>query len=345
MTNTHMKYKTLATALALSAGLINPTLCDTVLESVQKLETHAAALTAASKVAPGDGMLALKAKNLVDKRDRLINACVSDFGEDWRDHWGEGNTYANPDDVLADLYVSRNEFNGAWVKRSNLSNDKLMAILDYIAAKEPVSFESMTMVRDIAIHHPGVAAKVDQLAAFLPSRGIHGEEYYNFRNTAVLCRDAPGNRWQSTMKTAEWFDLVTANAHFSPETFTIGRDHLLLRAAKLLADKRQEAGQSVEGSELEAAFAPVVAALRAPKFQGLRIAVRDLEIDMKIPANIDWSKQEAIANSVVSAAERNGKFLASWGEEVPYEDGLGSVMLVKGETAYKAWCAAMEADD
>jgi hypothetical protein len=138
------------------------------------------------------------------------------------------------------------------------------------------------------------------------------------------------------MSTADWFDLASADAPFAPYLFVSMRDHLLAQSARLLVEKRKSAGQSVEGPEFDAAIAPVVTALDAPKFDGLAAAVGALGIDLVIPAP-DYTAQEAVADAVASAAASKTKFTTSWGAQAPYQDGLGSVMFVKGKTAYTAW--------
>ena len=80
----------------------------------------------------------------------------------------------------------------------------------------------------------------------------------------------------------------------------------------------------------------MLAALKAPKFDGLAAAVTALGLDLTIPAP-DYTAQEAVAAAVESAAANKTKFATAWGAQVPYQEGLGSVMFVKGEAAYKAW--------
>jgi hypothetical protein len=138
------------------------------------------------------------------------------------------------------------------------------------------------------------------------------------------------------MGTSDWFDLVAADAPFPPDVYVAMRDHLLAHSARLLIDKRKAAGQPVEGPEFDAAIAPVVTALDAPKFDGLAAAVTSLGIDLTIPAP-DYTAQEAVAATVESSAANRTKFTTAWGTQVQYQDGLGSVMFVKGKDAYTAW--------
>ncbi len=198
------------------------------------------------------------------------------------------------------------------------------------------------MIRYAGIHRPGIAARMAEIATFLPTGTIRGEAFYQFRNVHVLCR--PGS-WLSSMKVSEWIDPAMQPAHISPATFTAGRDKVMLKLARLLIEKRQLQGLPTEGAEFDAAFAPILDALKEPKFAGLTEIVVGLELPIALPSELDWSAQEAIAATVQEAAERNGTFLTSWGETVSYAQGLGSVMFVKGEADYEAWRLATIAND
>jgi hypothetical protein len=185
-----------------------------------------------------------------------------------------------------------------------------------------------------------LAERIDEFAVLLPSQGRHDANYFAFKHLGLLGRPEHGLGWTQHMTTAEWFELAAADAPFEAGVFAAMRDHLLVTAAKLLIDKRKAAGQPVEGPEFDAAMAPVLTALKAPKFDGLAAAVTALGIDLTIPAP-DYAAQQAVAAAVESAAANKTKFVAPWGEQVPYQAGLGSVMFVKGEAAYKAWRDAL----
>jgi type II secretory pathway pseudopilin PulG len=272
------------------------------------------------------------------------------IGPDWRDAW-ETSTLADPDDILADRYMQTPfdlrkvwKFNADTLIKS-ISPKKRAELLDHIAAKPALTAEDIEVIRYAGIHRPGIAARMAEIATFLPTGTIRGEAFYQFRNVHVLCRTTVPNYWLGTMKVSEWIDLAMQPAHISPATFTAGRDKVMLKLAQLLIEKHQSQGLPTEGEEFDAAFAPILAALKAPKFTGLREIVAGLELPIAIPAELDWSAQEAIAATVQEAAERNGNFLTSWGETVSYAQGLGSVMFVKGEAEYEAWRLATIAND
>jgi type II secretory pathway pseudopilin PulG len=269
------------------------------------------------------------------------------IGPDWREAW-ETSTLPDPDDILADRYMQTPfDLRPVWKFTADtliksISPLKRAELLDHIAAKPALSAEDIEVIRYAGLHRPGIAARMAEIATFLPSGGIRGEEFYQFRNMHVLCR--PGS-WLSSMKVTEWIDLAMQPAHVSPATFTAGRDKVMLKLARLLIEKRQAQGLPTEGAEFDAAFAPILTALKEPKFAGLREIVAGLELPITLPSDLDWSAQEAVAATVQEAAERNGNFLTSWGASVSYAQGLGSVMFIKGEAAYEAWRLATIAND
>jgi hypothetical protein len=312
------------------------------------LEAAQADLTAATEAAADltpPGKVDPKLQHIVNQLTLSIQRNAPEnwtarLGQGWRDKFRSA-TYAIPNDTLVDIYIDGNEFSAASsmeMKNLWVSFAKKQEWLAHIGAKPTLSAHDFSTVNHLRIYHPAVASRGADFAAFLPSgAGIRGEDYYAFHTLALQARKVQGTTWQVALTADEWLDLVTANAHFSATTFTVGRDKVALRAARLLIKKRQADGLSVEGPEFEAAFAPILAALKAPKLGGLREACAALGIDMGIPADIDWSAQEAVASAVAAAAERNGTFITAWNTEVSYVNGLGSVMFVKGEAGYNAW--------
>lgn len=336
---------------ALHAVAAPPTLLDFAKSRDAKVAAAQAALTAAQATAaatdpPGTvdpKLIAAVTKAQADAVDHVATL----IGPDWREAW-EASTLPDPDDILVDRYMAAPfdlrpiwKFSASSIIQA-ISPAKRVELLDFIAAKPALTAMDVEVIRYVGIHRPAVAARMADIATHLPSGAIRGEEYYQFRNTCVLCR--PG-AWVSNMKVSEWIDLAMQPAHFSPSTFTAGRDKVMLKLARLMIEKRQAQGLPTEGAEFDAAFAPVVAALKAPKFAGLREIVSGLGLPIALPTELDWSAQEAVAAVVQDAAERNGTFLTSWGATVPYSAGLGSVMFVKGETAYEAWRLATIAND
>lgn len=272
------------------------------------------------------------------------------IGSDWREAW-EASTLPDPDDILADRYMQTPfDLRAVWkfeasALMQSITPLKRAELLDHIAAKPTLLPQDIEVIRYAGMHRPGIAARMEEIASFLPTGTIRGEAYYQFRNVHALCRTSLAQNWRSTMKVSEWIDLATQPAHFSTESFTAGRNKIMLRLAQLLIEKRQAQGLPTEGEQFDTAFAPIIAALKAPKFTGLREIVVGLELPIELPNDLDWSAQEAVAAAVVEAAERNGNFLTSWGESVSYEQGLGSVMFVKGETTYEQWRLATIAND
>jgi hypothetical protein len=272
------------------------------------------------------------------------------LGEGWREVWA-ASELEDPNFEMINIYLQQSfptlPEHVTFVRLITFATNSAAfrrAWLDAVAEKEQFDQNDISLVTALAVHSPAIEARIGELAALLPSGNIRGQDYYQFRNINVLRRPAV-RQWETTMRVSEWIDLATQPAHVSPAIFAAGRDRIMLRLAQMLVEKRRSEGLSTEGEEFEAAFAPLSAALRAPKFGGLRDAVRAAGLPLNIPEESDWSAQEAVAADVKAAAERGGMFMTSWGAEYPYEQGLGSVMFVLGEEAYEQWRQALLADD
>lgn len=339
---------------ALHAVAAQPTLLDLAKARDAKVAAAQAALTQAQAAAAATnppGTVDPKLVSAVTKaQSENVDHVAKLIGPEWREAW-EASKLPDPDDLLADRYMQKPfDLRPVWkmdaiALMQSISLLKRAELLDHIAVKPTLIAQDIEVIRYAGIHRPGIAARMAEIAKFLPSGGIRGEEFYQFRNIHVLCRNLSPNAWLSTMKVTEWIDLAMQPAHVSPATFTAGRDKVMLKLARLLIEKRQAQGLPTEGAEFDTAFAPVVAALKAPKFAGLREIVAGLELPITLPSDLDWSAQEAVAATVQEAAERNGNFITSWGESVSYAQGLGSVMFIKGEAAYEAWRLATIAND
>ena len=271
------------------------------------------------------------------------------LGEGWKDAWRK-STSTHPDDQLVDIYISKGGFpvmESDKYALKGVSVGKRQEWLAHIGGKTKLTKDDFSVVKALSMYNSATAARADEFAQFLSTGAdVRGEEYFQFLigNLEVRGLRKPGV-WQSGLKTEEWFTLASAGAHFSPVTFATGRDTIAMRAARLLVEKRKAEKLSIEGAEFDTAFAPILDALKTPKFSGLSAACKTLGIDMELPSNIDWTAQEAVAATVISAAERNGKFVTPSGAEVSYDAGLGSVMFIKGESAYNAWRAETIAKD
>ena len=283
---------------------------------------------------------------------------TSSLGEGWKDTW-RNSTLPRPNDHLVEIYIEKGDFPVTqWFFQpfEYLTALKKQELLTYIGGKTKLTVNDFIVVKTLSTYNASTAARKDDFVKFLKAGPeIKGEEYFQF----LICNlEIRGFRkhgiWQSALTISEWFTLASANSHFSPITFATGRDAIAMKAARLLLEKRKAENLSVEGEEFDVAFAPIIDALKAPKFAGLAAACATVGIDMNLTVhsaniaatNIDWSAQEAIAATVVAAAERNGTFVTAWGgAEVKNEEGLGSVMFIKGESAYNAWRAETIAKD
>ena len=336
---------------ALHAVAAPPTLLDRAKARDAKVVAAQATLTqaeaAAAKTNPPGTVDPALITTVTKTQKEAVDYVAALIGPDWREAW-ETSTLPDPDDLLADRYMQTPfDLRPIWkFEASDLMQSitplKRAELLDHIAARPKLLPQDIEVIRYAGLHRPSIAARMDDIAALLSTGAIRGESYYEFRNVYVLRR--PGF-WRFSMKVSEWIDLATQPAHFSTESFTAGRNKIMLKLAQLLVEKRQAQGLPTEGEQFDAAFAPILAALKKPKFSGLRETVVALELPIDLPTELDWSAQETVAATVQEAAERNGTFLTSWSDSVSYEHGLGSVMLIKGEAAYEQWRLATIAND
>jgi hypothetical protein len=324
-----MKMHTTITAMILALAIP----CSaSLLDSRAKLEGAKQEAEAAAAAATGDAELAAVATDKAQALTDFDAKYAAKFGPGWLTRW-QNSEYDNPDDEAVDIYINDGP---VAIATPGISGAKKKELLEHIAAKPVLVPEDLASVMLFRQHTPDLADRIEEFAALLPSDGIRDVEYFRVKHLGIGGHPGGGLTWTKHMSTADWFDLASADAPFQPAVYAAMRDYLLAQSARLLIDKRTAGGQPVEGPEFDAAIAPVVVALDAPKFNGLADAVTALGIDLEIPAP-DYTAQEAVAAAVESAAANRTKFTTAWGAQVQYQEGLGSVMLVKGKAAYTAW--------
>lgn len=268
------------------------------------------------------------------------------LGTGWRDTWRKSTWQQN--DAIVDAYVKQtfSVSKGDYSALNSISPLKKQALLKHIAEKEKLTSHDFSVVSVLNKYHAGIAAREDDFVKFLTcGPNIKGEEYYKFLIQKLEVRSGGVTDWTWALRSDEVYVLASANAAFAPSTFAAMRNVIAMKAARLLLEKRKTEKLSISGAEFDAAFAPIIDALKTPKFAGLEAALETVGIDMSIPSNSVWTAQEAVAQQVISAAERDGLFTTAWGVEQQYETGLGSVMFVKGETEYNSWRAQTIAKD
>jgi hypothetical protein len=329
--------KTIA-ILVLATSILAPLSHANLLVTRAKLESEKSQAEAAALAEPENQTRVKAAETKAQALTAFDTGAADKFGPDWLERW-QNSTYTNPDDEAGDLYINGQVFNHGAQPRAKMSGTKVREVLAHIATKPELSREDLLFVQLTSSYNPDIAARLDDFTALLPSRGIRGEEYFNLKHIVILKKPTAGRgvrAFHRHMTLADWFEMASSEAHFSPDAFNAMRNAIITATARLLIDQRRAAGLTVEGQEFDTAFAPVLDAVKAPKFNGLATAVSALGIDLVIPTP-DFSAQEAIAGSVADAASRNASFMSAWDSQVKFQDGLGSVMFVMGETAYSEW--------
>lgn len=336
-----MKMHTTITTIALGIFLTGLSSGASLLEKRAVLEGAKQEAEAAAATDPGNTDLVAVAADKVKALTAFDDNQVEKFGPGWLKRWQESK-YQNPDDEATDIYINDGPIK---IGIPTISGAKRKELLAYIATKPVLETEDLDTVFLFRQHNAELVDRIEEFAALLPSQGVRDADYFALKHLGLGGR--PGRRlvevWGQHMSIEDWFDLLSADAAIAPATYAAARVHLIAQVALRLIDKRKAAGQSIEGTEFDAAFAPVLAAFEAPKFDGLTSAVDALGINLAIPIR-DYSNQEKIADSVQNATAQRTKFTTVWGTQSPYQNGLGSVMFVKGKDAYTAWRSSLLAD-
>jgi hypothetical protein len=333
--------KTIA-IIALATATLAPFAQANLLEQRAKLEAAKTQAEAASTANPNDEELVKATETKAQALTTFDAGATDKFGSAWLERW-QNSTYPNPDDEAADIYISGQVFNPGAPPSVGISTAKQRELLAHIAAKPTLVREDLLFVTSISIYSPEVADRLEDFATLRPSGGIRGQEYFMLKHITLLKKPNGGmgaRAFTRHMTIAEWFDLASAEAHFTPDTFNAMRNAIIATTARLLIDQRRAAELPVEGPEFDAAFAPVLNAIKAPKFEGLAAAVESLGLDLVIPAP-DFAAQQGVADAVADAATRNSTFWSAWDTQHSFQDGLGSVMFIMGEAAYSEWREAL----
>ena len=131
------------------------------------------------------------------------------------------------------------------------------------------------------------------------------------------------------MTVGEW--LLLATSDYDAGVYKLMQDGILAKATEALIEKKIKLGEAVDGPDFDAALAPVVTALNAPLFEGLAAALLPLDIKVTMPdcaAVVEKTPRRIVAIERRSVSEAEAK------------KSLGTVMFVKGVTAYNAWKTA-----
>ena len=223
---------------------------------------------------------------------------------------------------MVDFYIEGHPYDYAWSK--SVPYEVHEPMLQYIAAKPELTVTDIEVVKKACSperHCPELVSRMDELLALNPTQFNY--IYFDAKYSAIL---GLKGGFATHMTPGEW--ILFSTTKYNPQLYQAMRDNLLLAAVDAMTRKRKQAGEPVEGAEFEAAMAPIVTALDQPLFAGLHDAVADLGLDLPRP---DYTRTVAAVNQAVEAAETRSMSADLAGSQ------LGTVMFVKGVTAYNAW--------
>lgn len=245
------------------------------------------------------------------------------LGEGWLARM-EGATKTQ-DGVLADIYCEGRDFLWGWDEQNPEVATQLMT---HIAARKTLTTFDMLAVGHLASpgnFYPDIARRVDELLALrlAHAKGVKQDAYFHYKYYRVL---GMGGEWTAYLTPAEWLELSTGD--YGTALYQEMRDNLMAMVMNALIRKREKNGKPVEGPEFDKAMEPIVAAFGAPMFEGLQAATDGLNIDLPV---MDYTATLARVNGYASAIERHAV------SEADAARFLGSIMFVKGVTAYNAW--------
>ena len=291
----------------------------------------AALIATAHAVLPGN--MPVMAEHL--KREQTVNnaqKALADYEAQWTHILGEGwharllaSTLPESEEMAA-VYLTGKRFDYPWASGTNKAKNDLA---DYLVAKQTFDAEDIKLVKQIG---PYVVPKFQpRMGDILKLLDPHTFDYYKVKYGAILVGTHNDSTWAKQVTPNDWLVLVAGNN--TAASYTLIRDNLLLTFTNAMVEKRRAANQDTDGPEFDAAMAPIIAALSAPLFEGLVAATKDLGLEVRLA---DYNQTSINGNRLANSIERRTI------SENEAKAGMGTVMFVKGVTAYNAWAEALK---
>lgn len=269
-----------------------------------------------------DALIAGHAKQLAE-HDAKWEAVL---GAGWKEKLADPATEAK---VLVDAYIGK-PF--TFTLASKLPVPEAERLVAHILAKPVLVTDDLVTIKEAARVNPSfmrtvenkalIDSRVDELMALDPqpvSIARFQQKYDRIYKTS----------WGEHMTIGEW--LLGATADFDHWSYKAMQDGILARATEALIEKKIGLGEAADGPDFDAAMAPVVTALNAPLFEGLAEALLPLGVKITMP---DYTAIVAKVPHRIAAIERRSV------AETEARKSLGTIMFVKGVTAYNAWKTA-----
>jgi len=222
--------------------------------------------------------------------------------------------------ALADLYVDDTlkpavNYLIMWDK---VPHEKKQAVLNHLAAKPVITADEIGILHRMPyMECPAIKARQDEILALVPESSLHR---YQLKYTKF----APGTNYLSDMTPQELMKCA-AGIRNALEYDRL-RKEVLARCIGAMTRYRRAANLPNDAASFAAAMAPVLAALNAPLWEGLRGATSELDIVMTAP---DYTKlTETLTRRCTDLEERKITDATSF---------AGSLMFWKGTEEYKSW--------
>ena len=302
--------------------------------------------TAFAQEAPKDKSGSKQEKSILVKRAKLTEPTeIADFDAKMDQRYGtkvmaaliaaDAQTPEKEAAVLADLYIAgkfkptlteKGKSSGhAGLPLNQLSRKKRSEVLAHIAAKPTIEAADAKMLVGVSPAECQMlkAREADILAA-LPSS-------CKAREVLKYTKFAPKNDTLLGMRTPQELLNKTYRKNLSGKEYNALRKEMLARCTGAMTRSRRAANLPNDDAAFNAAMAPILAALNAPLWQGLKEATSRLGIDITVP---DCTELTAWAAKTCAAME--GRKIS----DVSKCDG--SLMFVKGTEEYKSWSKQFE---
>jgi len=222
--------------------------------------------------------------------------------------------------AMADLYVEgtlKPEVNYL-IMWDKVPDEKKLAVLNHLAASPVITADEIGILNRMPyMECPALKARQDEILALMPEQSLHRYEikYTKFSH---------GTDYLSDMTPQELMKC-TAGIRSAPDYDGL-RKEVLARCIGAMTRSRRAAKLPNDATSFDTAMAPVLAALNAPLWEGLRAATSELDIDLTAP---DYTKlTETLTKRCSELDERKITDATSF---------AGSLMFWKGTEEYKSW--------
>ena len=196
--------------------------------------------------------------------------------------------------------------------------EKKQAVLNHLAAKPVITADEIGILNRMPyMECPALKARQDEILALIPEQSL---QRYQIKYTKF----APGTNYLSDTTPQELMKCIAGIRNALD--YDRLRKEVLARCIGAMTRSRRAANLPNDATSFDAAMAPILAALNAPLWDGLRAATSELDIDLTAP---DYTMlTESLTKRCTDLEERKITDATSF---------AGSLMFWKGTEKYKSW--------